>query len=63
MARTRSDFLSRGSHPAGEGDSEEDEGGDCLSPPPLSPRVPPPEQDTEGEAADSHLSDSEMVNG
>ncbi|XP_072574110.1 unconventional myosin-IXAa isoform X2 [Paramormyrops kingsleyae] len=61
MARTRSDFLSRGSHPAGEGDSEEDEGGDYLSPPPLSPRVPPPEQDTEGEAADSHLSDSEMA--
>ncbi|XP_048886169.1 unconventional myosin-IXAa isoform X4 [Brienomyrus brachyistius] len=58
MARTRSDFLSRGSH---SGDSEEDEGGDCLSPPPLSPRVPPPEQDTEGEAADSHLSDSEMA--
>uniref|UniRef100_A0A8C9RMP0 Myosin IXA n=1 Tax=Scleropages formosus TaxID=113540 RepID=A0A8C9RMP0_SCLFO len=40
MARTRSDFLTRGSYPVGEGDSEEDEYDEALPLPPPSPSLP-----------------------
>lgn len=61
MARTRSDFLTRGPAPQGEGQSEEDECDD----PPLSPRLPlVGEQEAEegaAAAAEASHSDSEMV--
>lgn len=60
MARTRSDFLTRGPTPQGEGHSEEDECDD----PPLSPGLPlSGEQEAEEgvAAADASHSDSEMV--
>ncbi|XP_063044943.1 unconventional myosin-IXAa isoform X3 [Engraulis encrasicolus] len=60
MARTRSDFLTRGPAPQGEGQSEEDECDD----PPLSPRLPlVGEQEAEegaAAAAEASHSDSEM---
>ncbi|XP_076142942.1 unconventional myosin-IXAa isoform X4 [Alosa pseudoharengus] len=59
MARTRSDFLTRGPTPQGEGHSDEDECDD----PPLSPGLPlSGEQEAEegAAAADTSHSDSEM---
>uniref|UniRef100_A0A8C9RKI1 Myosin IXA n=1 Tax=Scleropages formosus TaxID=113540 RepID=A0A8C9RKI1_SCLFO len=63
MARTRSDFLTRGSYPVGEGDSEEDEYDEALPLPPPSPSLPLQEQGTEGGEAQACHSDSEMVMG
>ena len=60
MARTRSDFLTRGPTPQGEGHSEEDECDD----PPLSPGLPlSGEQEAEegATATEASHSDSEMV--
>lgn len=57
MARTRSDFLTRGSNPPGEGESEEEE----FDETPLSPGPPLPKQDSEGGTLDECHSDSEMV--
>ncbi|XP_060742609.1 unconventional myosin-IXAa isoform X3 [Tachysurus vachellii] len=56
MARTRSDFLTRGSNPPGEGESEEEE----FDETPLSLGPPLPKQDTEGGTLDACHSDSEM---
>ncbi|KAI5101352.1 unconventional myosin-IXa isoform X12, partial [Silurus meridionalis] len=56
MARTRSDFLTRGSNPPGEGESEEEEYDET----PLSLGPPLPKQDTEGGTLDECHSDSEM---
>uniref|UniRef100_A0A672M727 Unconventional myosin-IXa-like n=1 Tax=Sinocyclocheilus grahami TaxID=75366 RepID=A0A672M727_SINGR len=53
MARTRSDFLTRGSNAMGEGESEEEEYDET----PLSPGTPLPKQDSE----EACHSDSEMV--
>ncbi|XP_018608120.1 unconventional myosin-IXAa isoform X2 [Scleropages formosus] len=61
MARTRSDFLTRGSYPVGEGDSEEDEYDEALPLPPPSPSLPLQEQGTEGGEAQACHSDSEMT--
>ncbi|MFT7816615.1 unconventional myosin-IXa isoform X1 [Arapaima gigas] len=63
MARTRSDFLTRGSYLLGEGDSEEDEYNEALPLPPLPPSLPLEEQGTEGGGAQACHSDSEMVMG
>ncbi|KAJ8344377.1 hypothetical protein SKAU_G00317060 [Synaphobranchus kaupii] len=60
MARTRSDFLTRGSNPEGEGESEDDEYDETPLTPPLSPSLPHPEQDTEGGEVEACHSDSEM---
>ncbi|XP_015198980.2 unconventional myosin-IXAa isoform X3 [Lepisosteus oculatus] len=60
MARTRSDFLTRGSNPEGEGESEDDEYDEPLITPPLSPSLPHPEQDAEGSGVQACHSDSEM---
>ncbi|XP_035250865.1 unconventional myosin-IXAa-like isoform X2 [Anguilla anguilla] len=60
MARTRSDFLTRGSNPEGEGESEDHEYDETPLTPPLSPSLPHPEQDTEGGAVQACHSDSEM---
>lgn len=57
MARTRSDFLTRGSNPPGEGESEEEEYDET----PLSLGPPLPKQDSEGGTLDACHSDSEMV--
>lgn len=57
MARTRSDFLTRGSNPPGEGESEEEE----FDETPLSLGPPLPKQDSEGGTLDACHSDSEMV--
>ncbi|MCJ8737401.1 hypothetical protein PDJAM_G00023490 [Pangasius djambal] len=56
MARTRSDFLTRGSNPPGEGESEEEEYDET----PLSLGPPLPKQDSEGGTLDACHSDSEM---
>ncbi|XP_060796890.1 unconventional myosin-IXAa isoform X3 [Neoarius graeffei] len=56
MARTRSDFLTRGSNPPGEGESEEEEYDET----PLSIGPPLPKQDSEGGTLDACHSDSEM---
>ncbi|XP_058256276.1 unconventional myosin-IXAa isoform X3 [Hemibagrus wyckioides] len=56
MARTRSDFLTRGSNPPGEGESEEEEYDET----PLSFGPPLPKQDSEGGTLDACHSDSEM---
>ncbi|XP_053094286.1 unconventional myosin-IXAa isoform X11 [Pangasianodon hypophthalmus] len=56
MARTRSDFLTRGSNPPGEGESEEEE----YEETPLSLGPPLPKQDSEGGTLDACHSDSEM---
>lgn len=61
MARTRSDFLTRGSNPEGEGESEDDEYDETPLTPPLSPSLPHPEQDAEGGDVQACHSDSEMV--
>ncbi|XP_061077056.1 unconventional myosin-IXAa-like isoform X1 [Conger conger] len=60
MARTRSDFLTRGSNPEGEGESEDDEYDETPLTPPLSPSLPHPEQDAEGGDVQACHSDSEM---
>ncbi|XP_066557834.1 unconventional myosin-IXAa isoform X2 [Amia ocellicauda] len=60
MARTRSDFLTRGTNPEGEGESEEDEYDETPITPPLSPSLPHPEHDTEGSGVQACHSDSEM---
>uniref|UniRef100_A0A671QSZ3 Unconventional myosin-IXa-like n=1 Tax=Sinocyclocheilus anshuiensis TaxID=1608454 RepID=A0A671QSZ3_9TELE len=56
MARTRSDFLTRGSNAMGEGESEEEEYDET----PLSPGTPLPKQDSEESALEACHSDSEM---
>ncbi|XP_017333513.1 unconventional myosin-IXAa isoform X3 [Ictalurus punctatus] len=56
MARTRSDFLTRGSNPPGEGESDEEEYDET----PLSLGPPLPKQDSEGGTLDACHSDSEM---
>ncbi|XP_067256324.1 unconventional myosin-IXAa isoform X5 [Chanodichthys erythropterus] len=56
MARTRSDFLTRGSNALGEGESEEEECDET----PLSPGAPLPKQDSEESALEACHSDSEM---
>ncbi|KAJ8417150.1 hypothetical protein AAFF_G00283770, partial [Aldrovandia affinis] len=60
MARTRSDFLTRGSNAEGEGESEDDEYDETPLTPPLSPSLPHPKQDAEGGAVQACHSDSEM---
>lgn len=57
MARTRADFLTRGSNLPGEGESEEEEYDET----PLSIGPPLPKQDSEGGTLDACHSDSEMV--
>uniref|UniRef100_A0A671QP89 Unconventional myosin-IXa-like n=1 Tax=Sinocyclocheilus anshuiensis TaxID=1608454 RepID=A0A671QP89_9TELE len=57
MARTRSDFLTRGSNAMGEGESEEEEYDET----PLSPGTPLPKQDSEESALEACHSDSEMA--
>uniref|UniRef100_A0A4W4GQR3 Myosin IXA n=1 Tax=Electrophorus electricus TaxID=8005 RepID=A0A4W4GQR3_ELEEL len=57
MARTRSDFLTRGSNPPGEGESEEEEYDES----PLASGPPVPKQDLEGVSLEACHSDSEMV--
>lgn len=57
MARTRSDFLTRGSNAPGEGESEEEEYDET----PLSLGQPLPKQDSEGLTLEACHSDSEMV--
>uniref|UniRef100_A0A3B4CUI6 Myosin IXA n=1 Tax=Pygocentrus nattereri TaxID=42514 RepID=A0A3B4CUI6_PYGNA len=57
MARTRSDFLTRGSNAPGEGESEEEEYDET----PLSLGPPLPKQDSEGGTLEACHSDSEMV--
>ncbi|XP_051984241.1 unconventional myosin-IXAa-like [Xyrauchen texanus] len=57
MARTRSDFLTRGSNALGEGESEEEE----YEETPLSPGTPLPKQDSEESALEVCHSDSEML--
>ncbi|XP_072517059.1 unconventional myosin-IXAa isoform X2 [Salminus brasiliensis] len=56
MARTRSDFLTRGSNAPGEGESEEEEYDET----PLSLGPPLPKQDSEGGTLEACHSDSEM---
>ncbi|KAI4904764.1 hypothetical protein NFI96_015365 [Prochilodus magdalenae] len=56
MARTRSDFLTRGSNAPGEGESEEEEYDET----PLSLVPPLPKQDSEGGTLEACHSDSEM---
>uniref|UniRef100_A0A671RE73 Unconventional myosin-IXa-like n=1 Tax=Sinocyclocheilus anshuiensis TaxID=1608454 RepID=A0A671RE73_9TELE len=56
MARTRSDFLTRGSNAMGEGESEEEEYDET----PLFPGTPLPKQDSEESALEACHSDSEM---
>ncbi|XP_035388046.1 unconventional myosin-IXAa isoform X3 [Electrophorus electricus] len=56
MARTRSDFLTRGSNPPGEGESEEEEYDES----PLASGPPVPKQDLEGVSLEACHSDSEM---
>ncbi|XP_076879856.1 unconventional myosin-IXAa isoform X2 [Brachyhypopomus gauderio] len=56
MARTRSDFLTRGSNPPGEGESEEEEYDET----PLARGPPSPKQDLEGVSLEACHSDSEM---
>ncbi|XP_053368697.1 unconventional myosin-IXAa isoform X3 [Clarias gariepinus] len=56
MARTRADFLTRGSNLPGEGESEEEEYDET----PLSIGPPLPKQDSEGGTLDACHSDSEM---
>ncbi|XP_016140035.1 unconventional myosin-IXa-like [Sinocyclocheilus grahami] len=57
MARTRSDFLTRGSNAMGEGESEEEEYDET----PLFPGTPLPKQDSEESALEACHSDSEMT--
>ncbi|XP_016406291.1 unconventional myosin-IXAa isoform X3 [Sinocyclocheilus rhinocerous] len=57
MARTRSDFLTRGSNAMGEGESEDEEYDET----PLSPGTPLPKQDSEESALEACHSDSEMT--
>ncbi|XP_052457119.1 unconventional myosin-IXAa isoform X1 [Carassius gibelio] len=56
MARTRSDFMTRGSNAMGEGESEEEEYDET----PLFPGTPLPKQDSEESALEACHSDSEM---
>ncbi|XP_042584466.1 unconventional myosin-IXAa isoform X3 [Cyprinus carpio] len=56
MARTRSDFMTRGSNAMGEGESEEEEYDET----PLSPSTPLPKQDSEESTLEACHSDSEM---
>ncbi|KAJ8249255.1 hypothetical protein GJAV_G00232830 [Gymnothorax javanicus] len=60
MARTRSDFLTRGSNPEGAGESEDDDFDETPLTPPLSPSLPHPERDPEGGHVEACHSDSEM---
>uniref|UniRef100_A0A8C1RH14 Myosin IXAa n=1 Tax=Cyprinus carpio TaxID=7962 RepID=A0A8C1RH14_CYPCA len=57
MARTRSDFMTRGSNAMGEGESEEEEYDET----PLSPSTPLPKQDSEESTLEACHSDSEMA--
>uniref|UniRef100_A0A8C1UNN1 Myosin IXAa n=1 Tax=Cyprinus carpio TaxID=7962 RepID=A0A8C1UNN1_CYPCA len=57
MARTRSDFMTRGSNAMGEGESEEEEYDET----PLFPGTPLPKQDSEESALEACHSDSEML--
>ncbi|XP_059393145.1 unconventional myosin-IXAa isoform X9 [Carassius carassius] len=57
MARTRSDFMTRGSNTMGEGESEEEEYDET----PLSPGTPLPKQDSEESTLEACHSDSEML--
>ncbi|MGH0115360.1 UNVERIFIED_CONTAM: hypothetical protein FKN15_006788, partial [Acipenser sinensis] len=61
MARTRSDFLTRGTNPEGEGESEEDEYDDTPISPPLSPSLPRPQPEPLVRSGQACHSDSEMV--
>ncbi|MBN3282622.1 MYO9A protein, partial [Polyodon spathula] len=60
MARTRSDFLTRGTNPEGEGESEEDEFDDTPISPPLSPSRPRPQPEPLVHSGQACHSDSEM---
>ncbi|XP_058854499.1 unconventional myosin-IXAa-like isoform X3 [Acipenser ruthenus] len=60
MARTRSDFLTRGTNPEGEGESEEDEYDDTPISPPLSPSLPRPQPEPLVRSGQACHSDSEM---
>ncbi|XP_052416148.1 unconventional myosin-IXAa isoform X7 [Carassius gibelio] len=57
MARTRSDFMTRGSNTMGEGESEEEEYDET----PLSPGTPLPKQGSEESTLEACHSDSEML--
>ncbi|XP_051503721.1 unconventional myosin-IXAa [Myxocyprinus asiaticus] len=57
MARTRADFLTRGSNAPGEGESEKEEYDET----PLSPGTPLPRQDSEESALEACHIDSEML--
>ncbi|XP_048473063.1 unconventional myosin-IXAa isoform X2 [Rhincodon typus] len=61
MARTRSDFLTRGSNAEGEGESEEEEYDGPFVEPPLSPDQPRPELRPKDSAGQACYSDSEMM--
>ncbi|XP_067871726.1 unconventional myosin-IXAa isoform X2 [Heterodontus francisci] len=61
MARTRSDFLTRGSNAEGEGETEEEEYDDPSVEPPLSPDQPRPELRPKNSAGQACYSDSEMM--
>ncbi|XP_078056064.1 unconventional myosin-IXAa isoform X2 [Mustelus asterias] len=61
MARTRSDFLTRGSNAEGEGESEEEEYDDPSAVPPPSPDQPRPELRPKDSARQACYSDSEMM--
>ncbi|XP_039629390.1 unconventional myosin-IXAa isoform X4 [Polypterus senegalus] len=60
MARTRSDFLSRGTNPAGDGELEDDEYDDNPITSPLSPCLPHPEMEPVVSDGQACHSDSEM---
>uniref|UniRef100_UPI00398EA2C2 unconventional myosin-IXAa isoform X2 n=1 Tax=Pristiophorus japonicus TaxID=55135 RepID=UPI00398EA2C2 len=61
MARTRSDFLTRGSNAEGEGETEEEEYDDPSVEPPLFPDQPRPELRPNDSAGQACYSDSEMM--
>ncbi|XP_078388525.1 unconventional myosin-IXAa isoform X2 [Cetorhinus maximus] len=61
MARTRSDFLTRGSYAEWEVESEEEEYDDPSVEPPLSPNQPRPELRPKDSAGQACYSDSEMM--
>ncbi|XP_067829552.1 unconventional myosin-IXAa isoform X2 [Heptranchias perlo] len=61
MARTRSDFLTRGSNAEGEGETEEEEYDDPSVEPPLSPDQPNLELRPKDSAGQACYSDSEMM--
>ncbi|XP_038640104.1 unconventional myosin-IXAa isoform X2 [Scyliorhinus canicula] len=61
MARTRSDFLTRGCNAEGEGESEDEEYDDPSADPPLSPDQPGSELRPKDSAGQACHSDSEMM--